>query len=335
MKKAALLITALFILYTARAQWTPEVGLSLGATNYFGDLGNEKYFPVKSTRYGGTLTFRNFLNNPAWSGVVNRTFDVEARLSYHRIGYDETAPIANYKGYELRNYGRGLSFRNDIVGFSTHATLTHYRNKFVPLYKQTMAFYIFAGVGVYYSNPKADLFRGDIDLNNRYYFWSDGSIRDQAESTGKGNVIEKDGVYETTLRDWFTEGQGAADELKAGATYSNWILSFPFGVGVRYGINKRLTFSAELSVYNFTTDFLDDVSDSYATHQEIRNTWPNDPVKQAIAMYISDPTGKGTTGSPGPQTSPRGNPGKNDFFSYVGFELSYKFKGKMPNVYLK
>ncbi|MGI8893544.1 MAG: hypothetical protein ACR2GN_08785, partial [Bacteroidia bacterium] len=177
MKKYFLLFSAIFFIQYSHAQWSPEVGLSLGATNYYGDLGNERYFPLKSTRWGGTVTFRNFLNNPAWSGVTNRMFDLEARVSYHRIGYDETAPIANYKGFELRNYGRGLGFRNDVIGFSTHATFTHYRNNYIPLYKQTMAFYFFAGVGIYYSNPKADLFRGDIDINNRYFFWSDGTIR--------------------------------------------------------------------------------------------------------------------------------------------------------------
>jgi hypothetical protein len=335
MKKIILLFSTLIIIQISHAQWSPEVGLSLGTTHFYGDLGNERYFPLKSTRWGGSVTFRNFLNNPAWTGVINRTFDMEARISYHRIGYDETAPIANYKGFELRNYGRGLSFRNDIIGFSTHATLTHYRNRFIPLYKQTMAFYLYAGVGIYYSNPKADLFRGDIDINNRYFFWSDGSVRDQHENTGKGNIIEKDGIFETNLRDWFTEGQGAGDDLKPAGTYSLWNVSLPFGAGIRYGINKRLTFSAEVSIYNFTTDFLDDVSDRYATYQEIRNTFPNDPVKQELAIYISDPTGKGTNGVPGPATSPRGNPKKNDMFSYIGLELSYKFIGRMPNIYLK
>lgn len=335
MKKIILLLITVFFLKVSYSQWSPEVGLSVGATHFFGDLGNERYFPFHSTRWGNMVTFRNFLNNPAWSGVVNRTFDVEARLSYHRIGYDETTPIANYKSYELRNYGRGLSFRNDVIGFSSHVTLTHYRNKFIPLYKQTVAFYIFAGIGIYYSNPKADLFRGEIDINNRYYFWSDGTTRDQHESTGKGNIIEKDGVYETTLRDWYNEGQGAGDEFSSGGTYSQWNLSFPFGVGLKYGIDKRWTLSAEMSVYNFTTDFIDDVSDSYATYQEIMNTFPNDPVKQELAIYISDPTGKGTNGVPGPATSPRGNPKKNDMFSYVGIELSYRFSGKMPNIYLK
>ena len=335
MKRFILFCSAILFIQYSQAQWSPEVGISVGATHFYGDLGNERYFPFKSTRWGGTVTFRNFLNNPAWSGVVNRAFDLEARFSYHRIGYDETAPIDNYKGFELRNYGRGLSFRNDVIGFSTHATLTHYRNKFLPLYKQTFAFYLFAGVGIFYSNPKADLFRGDIDINNRYFFWHDGTVRDRPESAGKGNIIEKDGVFETNLRDWYTEGQGAGSEFKAAGTYSKWNLSFPFGLGMRYGINKKLTFSAEVSVYNFTTDFLDDASDSYATYQEIRNTFPNDPEKQELAIYISDPTGKGTNGTTGPTTSRRGNPAKNDLFSYIGFELSYKFSGKMPNIYLR
>ncbi len=336
MKK--LLSIGLFLLFVfqATAQRQLEMGVSLGPTNYFGDLGNEKIFPLHSTRYGGAISFRNFLNDPMRSGVLNPAFTMETKFTWHRIGYDETSPIANYKGEELRNYGRGLGFRSDVIGASTNLVLTSYRNKFIPLHRQTFAFFAYFGVGVFYANPKADLFRGDIDINNRYFFWSDGTIRDIDETSGKGkgNIIQKDGKFETELRDWFTEGQGAVTEFGKGSTYNLWNLSFPFGVGLRYGINKHLTVSTEISVYNFTTDFLDDVSNAYATYDEIRATY-SDPVKQELAIYISDPTGKGTNGTPGPATSPRGNPQKNDMFTYIGFELSYKLFGKTTNTYLK
>jgi hypothetical protein len=314
------------------AQQQVEIGLSAGPTHFYGDLGNEAIFPLNSTRFGSTLTMRHFLNNPLRSGIINPAFSMELRLSHHRIGYDETDAIRRKEGFELRNYGRGLSFRTDVLGGSVHLTFTHYPNKYIPLHRQKYILFGFIGAGVYYADPRADLFYGDAQ---RYYFWRDGTVRDRAESGGSGNVIQKDGIFETRLRDWYTEGQGVHPENDDIALYPPWHIGFPMGFGVRRAINRELTISAEFSVYNFTTDYLDDVSAEYSTFQQIQENFPNDPYKQSVAMYISDPTGFGTNGVPGPATSRRGNPFKNDVFTYLGIELAYKFKGKIPNPYLR
>ena len=193
MKKIYLFLASICWFAQANAQRTVDIGVSLGASNYFGDLGNNELFQATSTRPGGAITFRNFLNNPMRTGNQYQPLSIESRFSWHRIGYDETKPIGGRSGYDLRNYGRGLSFRTDVYGFSTHLSYTWYPNKRKPLHSQGPAMFFYAGVGIYYAQPKADLFKGDIDINNRYYFWSDGTTRDQAEGTGEGNVIKKDG----------------------------------------------------------------------------------------------------------------------------------------------
>jgi len=126
------------------AQSNIEIGISGGATNYFGDLGNNEVLQSSSsnnevlqstsTRPGGAITIRNFLNSPAKTGYQYQPLSVEARFSWHRIGYDETKSIGDKKGYQLRNYGRGLSFRTDVYGVSTHVSYTLYANKRKPLY---------------------------------------------------------------------------------------------------------------------------------------------------------------------------------------------------------
>lgn len=68
----------------------------------------------------------------------------------------------------------------------------------------------------------------------------------------------------------------------------------------------------------FFTDMLDAVSDRYATYAEIGQAYP-DSTQQFMARYISDPTGWGTTGKESLFTSPRGNPGLPDSFSYLSF----------------
>jgi hypothetical protein len=49
---------------SASAQSNIEIGMSGGATNYFGDLGNNEVLQSTSTRPGGAITVRNFLNSP-------------------------------------------------------------------------------------------------------------------------------------------------------------------------------------------------------------------------------------------------------------------------------
>ncbi|HNR48872.1 MAG TPA: hypothetical protein PKN14_06450 [Bacteroidia bacterium] len=323
MKKLITTLCIASFVMTAQAQRTFDIGLSGGATNYFGDLGNNEVLQATSTRPGGAITFRNFLNNPSRSGFQYQPFSIEARISWQRIGYDETKPIGDKKGYQLRNYGRGLSFRTDVYGVSTHLSYTLYTNRRKPLYSQGAAMFFYVGVGVYYARPKADLFHGSIDINNRYYYWNDGTVRDQAESTGHGNVIKKDGKFETNLDEWRTEGQGYSSELGQKRPYNLMHIGFPMGLGWRWGLSKNLTLSAELSYIKFVTDYLDDVSQRYATYEEINANFP-DPEKQQLAKYISDPTGRGTDGFEGPQTSKRGNYRKTDGYAYLSLELAYK-----------
>ncbi|HEX5003282.1 MAG TPA: hypothetical protein VFW78_12370 [Bacteroidia bacterium] len=338
MKKPLLLTFAVLLLtFAAYSQSSFETGISLGATNYFGDLGNEPWVQTGSTSPGIAVTFRNFSGSNTVGGYRYHPLSWEVRLSWNRLQYDETKPIGNQQGFELRNYGRGIGFRNDLFGIATHVTYTIYENPRAPLHHQHAAFFVFTGIGAYYGKPMADLFRGSIDLNNRYYFWPDGTIRDGAYQNGnsQANIIEKDGDYETDLSDWMTEGGTYKGEHAKNKAYNFINVGFPLGCGIRWGLSEKITMSAEFGYYFFTTDFLDDVSDQYPTAAEINANFPNDPVKQALALYITDPTGWGTTGYPGPATSRRGNPAKKDSFSFISLEVAYRFdlKKELPRIW--
>ena len=274
---------------------------------------------------GIAITVRNFISPREITGMKYAPFNIEARVSWHRIQYDETSPVDGKSGGELRNYGRGLNFRNDLLGLSTHFSYTYYPNRRLPLHKQSLAMFMYTGIGVYYGRPKADLFKGDIDISNRYFYWNDGTIRDQAQSTGSGNIIEKDGTYETDLLDWHTEGQSSYDESNPSSRmYSPWHIGIPIAGGFRYGLNKNITLSLEFGYYKFFTDYLDDASKAYATYKQIEQQFPGDPVKQELAQYISDPTGLGTDGTVGPRTSRRGNANISDSYSFINFEFAYR-----------
>jgi len=95
MKKHFPTFLLLLLAVTAvQAQRTANLSFGTGVVNYIGDLGNEKNFAVSSANIGMEITVRNFLNNPEKSRVLNRPFDIEARFSWHRLQYDETAPLA-------------------------------------------------------------------------------------------------------------------------------------------------------------------------------------------------------------------------------------------------
>lgn len=325
MKRILLLAVACLAYGTLSAQRNLEVGLATGVTHYYGDLGNiDGPMQWNSTRPGVTLTFRDFLNNP--KRYVTRSLTCEARLSWFRVGYDETAPIKGTEYTELRNYRRGLSFRNDMFGASGHLVLNAYREPYQPLFQQRFFMYFHIGLGVYYGKAKADLFNGDANLANRYYFWDDGTVRDAPRDVPTANVIGRDGTYETDLYEWQTEGGAGAGESGGGSRVSPWHIAVPMGAGVRYMVTRQMSVGMEFSYYMFTTDMIDDVSDRYATYAEIDEAYPNDPEMQAMARYISDPTGRGTDGNIGVRTSPRGNPGLLDSFSFLSLEVSYKFK---------
>ena len=314
------------------AQRTANVALSGGVVNYIGDLGNEKLFPYSSASTGTAITIRDFLNNPLKSGTRFSVFDMQLRFSWHRLQYDEVKSIHGKKGSDLRNYDRGIGFRNDLFGSEVDLTYNIYPNHFAPLNKQKISFFFLTGVGIFYGQPKADLFNGSISPENRYYTWNDGTIRDAEEnSKGIGNIIKKDGIYETNLRDWHTEGQGFSKENQSTKPYSNFNIGFPFGGGIRYIYSKMLTFSAEFNYYYFLSDYLDDVSNRYATYEELNSSFP-DAVDYNLAKYISDPSGKGTNGNID-NASIRGNPGKKDSFTYVSLEASYKITWKKKGIY--
>ena len=325
MKRVLFVGIGLAALVTASAQRNLEIGLSTGVTHYYGDLGNwASQVQWNSMRPAANITFRDFFNNP--KRYVTRSLTMEARLTWFRIGYNEVEPTGGMSGNELKNFKRGLNFRTDLFGLSAHVVLNAYREPFKPLFQQRFFLYFYTGLGVFYGRPKGDLFRGDQSLDNRYYFWEDGTIRDAPrDGDVGGNVVEQDGSYETDLYSWVTEGRGRGTDRSVVQRPSPWNIGIPMGCGVRYMLNKQMSVGVEFSYYMFLTDMLDNVSDRYPTYDEIGKVYA-DSTQQYLARYISDPTGWGTDGTTSYRTSRRGNPGLPDNFSYFSLELSYKFR---------
>ncbi|HEY2648672.1 MAG TPA: DUF6089 family protein [Puia sp.] len=120
------------------------------------------------------------------------------------------------------------------------------------------------------------------------------------------------------LRELGTEGQGSA-AYPDRKPYSNIAAYIPLGLGYKYNLNPKMNIGIE-AVYNFTTtDYLDDVSKTYAGI----NNFPTLPDgAPSIAALLQDRSYE--TGSPpiGIQGRQRGYQNQNDGFLYLEIMFS-------------
>ncbi len=123
------------------------------------------------------------------------------------------------------NFERNLNFTARVI--EAHAGIEY---NFWPVdrVRSRISPYVFGGVGVFYSNPFTNGMNGEK-------------------------------VY---LKHLSTEGQGLP-VYPDRKPYSNVNVSFPFGAGIKFLVNKTLVISGEMGFRPTTTDYLDDVSKSY------------------------------------------------------------------------
>ncbi len=117
----------------------------------------------------------------------------------------------------------------------------------------------------------------------------------------------KNGVV---LRDLGTEGQNIGYEGRK--PYNTYSFGIPFGLGVKISLTGRLALAVFWEMHKTFTDYIDDVSTTY--YLDGHSIDPNVPYQ-----VLSDPT---RSYSPGMQ---RGNSRTNDWYSFSGVTLSYKF----------
>lgn len=122
------------------------------------------------------------------------------------------------------------------------------------------------------------------------------------------------------LRGLGTEGQGR--DSTAPAQYSSMAVAIPFGVGIKYAINERINVGFEI-VHRFTnTDYLDDVSRTYADKSLFP---PNPDGTPDPALLLSDRSYE--TGTPiGIKGRQRGNSQNKDQFVTALFFISFNLQ---------
>ena len=116
-----------------------------------------------------------------------------------------------------------------------------------------------------------------------------------------------------------TEGQGTSANPGKNK-YSRAGTAFPFGVGMKYNLNKNIILGLEWGMRKTFTDYLDDVSSTYA-----------DPIvlfreNGSLAAALGDRSlSKDTQSHIGLQ---RGNSRNKDWYSFAGLIITVKLHNK-------
>lgn len=266
-----------------------ELVFGAGTAAFMGDLGGGKGvgthfvkdFDIQANRwafmagYGYKLTDR---------------FALRTGIYYGRVyGSDEFTP-------EYARNGRNLSFRSPIIELSEVVEFSILRERMGHRYnikrakgkKPTPNLYIFAGVGGFFFNPKAQYLPHDAN----------------------GNPDESDPNYGKwySLQPLGTEGQGYVPTRQK---YSRIQMSIPFGVGLNCMITRSWGIGFDFGFRYTLTDYIDDVSSTYVDP---------DVFEDPIASYFSNPDSKYRVGA-GDQ---RGDSKWNDAYMFLTVKVTYK-----------
>jgi len=190
--------------------------------------------------YVGDLNPTGHFKFPGPSGIIygkriiSNRWSVRGGFQYCRV---EASDAAGDYGYQ---HVRNLRFSSNIFEVQLAAELNFFpfginQHSFKEKIR-TWTPYFVMGIGAYYYQP---------------------------ESYINGAMVEDLSVLGT-------EGQGTSG-FPDRKPYSKFMPCIPFGLGVKFNINNKLTIGVEYAMRVTFTDYLDDVSKDYAIYNQILN----------------------------------------------------------------
>lgn len=239
---------------------------------------------VGAAHYFGDLNTDASLNRPKFSAGV---FFIKQFNNYVGLRISGDYAFLGYSDIYSKNEAqqrRNLSFNTNVWELSLSGYFNFFR--FIPGvsgYKFTP--YLFLGAGVFSYDPYAYL------SGTKYY-----------------------------LRQLGTEGQNVDSSKKQ---YGTMAVCIPFGVGIKYSINENINVFAEVGYRFTTTDYLDDVSTTYAGPSAFILTHPDGTQEvEYPAYYLQDRSYE--TGDPiGIKGRQRGNSSQKDAYAIFHVGISF------------
>lgn len=209
-----------------------SVGLSLNALNYFGDLAPEvkpSSTDLLFTRPGiGIFATRKY----------GERFFMRGSFSYGRLRGDDFKSADPLDNDARFRYVRNNHFRNDIKELSVVGMFEFFHNRRTYQYREKWSPYLFGGLAVFHHNPKAMAPYFDL----------------------QGNPLEEGGKW-VDLKPLGTEGQYSPQyDVRP---YSNFQISIPAGVGIKYRWKETWDIAFEIGYRHLFFDQIDDTSGDY------------------------------------------------------------------------
>jgi hypothetical protein len=281
--------------FTKRRRYA-SVGVNLNAMNYFGDIVPEADFT--------SLRFRSTRPN---IGVeyMYRLFprvSVRGGFAWGRITGDDKKSASPNEEDNLPRFKRNLNFRNDIKELSGTLVLDLYENRGAYTRRPDFTPFGFVGVALFHHNPKT--------------YYDGGKI--------------PTGYY--ALQPLGTEGQNVSGQGYP-SPYSKIQIAVPLGLGFRYRLDRQWDLSFEIGWRKTFTDYLDDVSGTYASKSDLLKG--SNGEKAAILSDRSNESGFATVPDPqlgiqyphvpgyGTKGDQRGDVTDDDWYIVTGIHLNY------------
>lgn len=279
-----LLTLPLFLSAQRRLRYRYELVGGLGVSYFLGDLGGANHIGTH-----GIKDLELALSRPViQSGLrykLTTHMAVRGNLIFGILRGDDKRTQEPFRN------NRNLSFRSPLLEFSgqfeyfinKEQTGHRYKIKNVRGIKaKDIQEYVFVGLGGFLFNPKGK--------------YIDGSWK--------------------ALQPLGTEGQGI---IPGRSKYSRISTCFFYGLGAKYGINRFWSIGVEFGFRLTPTDYIDDVSTTYAT-TTVSAT--GDP----LAQYFADPSqGLGPYPYSTYEGQQRGDPTHKDAYGFITFTANYKF----------
>ena len=235
-------------------RWDAEVGL--GSTHFFGDLGGgsgegSHFFSIKDLDLNTTRPLIHV-------GVRYRILELlsaKASFSWGMLSADDAYSAS--KGRRNRN----LHFRSPIYELSTQLEFPLIKEKVRSPYAiaqgrlTNISAYIFAGIGGIRFNPKAQYEGNWYDLR-------------PLGTEGQGIPADKLKEYQEHLNTQDTYTERPDVNLKPKDKYSLFAISIPVGLGAKYMLTSSWSVGVELGMRYTTTDYIDDVKNSYFNYYD-------------------------------------------------------------------
>lgn len=200
--------------------------LGFGSTSYFGDLRIDDI-----NRLGYV--------KPAVLGGFEQRF-------FGNVGLNLNATVGTIE-YSQRDLSGSINFKSNITSLDFICKY-YLDNNFIISRNALFSPYLGVGVSYLMFDPKGDL----KDQNgNEYHFWSDGTIRDAAESNNNesGKIISRDYEYETSLSN-------------SNSPYEHFSYSVPVQAGLKFKLSNSFETNLGIIYYITKTDFIDNINTS-------------------------------------------------------------------------